>query len=213
MASPFGPLMLIADAASAFALPEIERSLGAQELQHRSAVAADSADAVRLARGAIAGGGRFVVAVGGDAIVHDVVNGMFATDHAEAPVLGVIPAGVDNEFFRQFGLPMDVERAASRLAGDAVYAIDVGVLRRDGDAEPAFVTNLVEAGLAARMAPWTSGGSRLRTFARFWGGVIAARASRVHVEAAHQAYAGPAWSIVVGNGRYGAGGFRVSPRS
>ena len=213
MTSPFGPLTVIADAASAFALPQVERSLDAQQLEHRSAIGRDPEEARRLARRAVAEGGRFLVAVGGDAIVHDVVNGMFSAGGlSQPPVLGVIPAGIDNEFFRQFGLPMDTERAATHMAGDAVYAIDVGVLR-SGDAEPVYVANLVEAGLPARMAPWTSGASRLRTFARFWGGVVRARSSSVHVEATRQSYEGRAWAVVVGNGRFGAGGFRVSPRA
>jgi YegS/Rv2252/BmrU family lipid kinase len=203
---------VIAAPSAAHTLPVIERVLGGLGLEHRSAVAAGSGDAVRVAREAIESGDRFVVAVGGDEVVHDVVNGIFSAEPTEPPVLGVIPAGVDNEFFRQFGLPMDLQRAASHLSGDAVYAIDVGILRRDGQ-PPVHVTNLVEAGLSARMAPWTSGESRLRMFGRFWRGVVAARTSEVRVRAARQSYDGPAWSVVVGNGRFGAGGFRVSPRS
>jgi diacylglycerol kinase (ATP) len=210
-------LTVIVDSAAASSAPALERALTELDLEHRIAVAGSPEDAARRAREAVASGIRFVVAVGGDDVVHDVVNGMFAVgDHAEPPVLGVISAGVDNEFFRQFGLPMDVEGAARHLAGGEVYAIDVGVLVAvDGSGQPrsAFVANLVEAGLGARMAPWTSGRSRRRMFARFWGGVIAAKTSSVQVQAARQHYDGPAWSIVVGNGKFGAGGFRVSPRS
>src|SRR6266511_1908587 len=133
-------------------------------------------------------GGRFFVAVGGDAIVHDVVNGLFAGDGpAEPPVLGVIPAGADNAFFRQFGLPTDAARAAGLLKGEDVFPVDVGLLSgTDGRGEPAtaFVTNVVEVGLGARMAPWTSGESRVRTFLRFWRGVLTSRTATVHLEAA-----------------------------
>jgi diacylglycerol kinase (ATP) len=217
VASPFGPLTVVVDTAAASSTPALERVLDELELVHRTSVPNGREDAVRIALEAVRDGGRFVVAVGGDDVVHDVVNGMFAgQDHADPPVLGVVPAGIDNEFFRQFGLPMDAERAAGHLAGDAVYPIDVGVLEAadgSGGRRTAFVANLVEAGLGARMAPWTSGERRSRTFLRFWGGVIGARSSSVQVEAARQRYEGRAWSVVVGNGKFGAGGFRVSPRS
>jgi len=215
--NPFGPLTLIADAASASALPAIERTLAALGIEHRSSVAESSPDAVRLASGALSSGGRFVVAVGGDAVTHDVVNGMFAAaDLPEPPVLGVVPAGIDNAFFRQFGLPVDAERAAGNLAGDEVYPIDVGALTCSttaGGEGSAFVTNLVEIGLHARLAPWTAGESRARTFGRFWKAVLSSRSSTVHVNAAKLVHDGTAWSIVIGNGRFGAGGFRVSPRA
>jgi diacylglycerol kinase (ATP) len=214
---PFGSMTVIVEAPAASAVPLVEEALAERGFEAGIAVARSSGDASRIAHEVIASGGRFVVAVGGDDVVHDVVNGMFAQpDHAEPPVLGVIPAGIDNEFFRQFGLPMDVEKAAGHLAGDAVYPIDVGVLDcADGSGEPrsAFVANVVEAGLGARMAPWTSGQPRGRTFLRFWAGVMGAKSSSVHVEAARQRYDGRAWSVVVGNGKFGAGGFRVSPRS
>jgi diacylglycerol kinase (ATP) len=210
-------MAVVVDAAAASAVPSVERALAERELEARTTVARSSEDATRIAHEAIASGGRFVVAVGGDDVVHDVVNGMFAQpDYPEPPVLGVIPAGIDNEFFRQFGLPTDVEKAAGHLAGDALYPIDVGVLESaDGSGNPraVFVANVVEAGLGARMAPWTSGQPRRQTFLGFWAGVIASRSSSVHVEAARQRYDGRAWSVVVGNGKFGAGGFRVSPRS
>ena len=196
MRSSFGRLTVIVDAAAASAVPAVERALDEQELEARTTVASSPEDATRVSREAIASGGRFVVAVGGDDVVHDVVNGVFAEpERAEPAVLGVIPAGIDNEFFRQFGLPMDVEKAAGHLAGHAVYPIDVGVLEAaggSGELRAVFVANVVEAGVGARMAPWTSGESRPRTFLRFWGGVIGARSSSVHVEAARQRYDGRA---------------------
>jgi YegS/Rv2252/BmrU family lipid kinase len=215
--SPFGRIVLVADPASAPAVPGIERLLAAQALEHRSEIAAHPGEAVRVARQAIAAGERFVVAVGGDDVVHDVVNGMLDDGSpGEPPVVGVVPAGIDNEFFRQFGLPMDVENAVRHLAGDALFPIDVGQVTfadERGDPRTRYMANVLEVGLGARTAPWTAGGSRLRTFLRFWRAVLASKSSTVHVLAARQAYDGPAWGVVVGNGRFGAGGFRISPRS
>ena len=53
------------------------------------------------------GGVRFLVAVGGDGTVQEVVNGMFRDGRPimEEPVLGVVPAHSGCDLVRSFGLP------------------------------------------------------------------------------------------------------------
>ena len=138
----------------------------------------------------------------------------------ERPVLGVLPAGERDEFYRQFGLPMDAERACAHLAGEGVYAIDVARVEcavPGGGRAARMWINVADAGLGADIAARTERTSprrlRSRHFLAFWSALVRAKRSRVHVEAARQTYDGAAYHVVVGNGRYGAGGFRVSPRS
>ena len=222
MTSPFGPLVLIAEPAVVDILPRVERALRALGLDHRVVVAEGSGDGAKWSRACLLSGERFLVAVGGEPLVHDVVNGMFENGRALVPnpVLGVVAAGTENEFFRQFGMPMDAERVCIHLAGEGVYPIDVGLVTcsdGDGAERSEYFVNIGEVGMGADMAAraqrLSSRAGRGRQFLAFWSALLRARRARVHVEAARQTYDGEAYHVVVGNGRFGTGGFRVSPRS
>jgi diacylglycerol kinase family enzyme len=201
---------------------DVRRALERHALLHELRVLDRVEDAGGAARLSIAEGRRFVVAVGGDDLVHEVVNGMIEGDAppAEPPLLGVLAAGIDNEFLRQFGLPMDIDAASNHLAGDQVYAIDIGratYTSSDGTERRCCFANIAQVGLGAEMAARAGrslgGVDRRRLFLAFWRSLLRSRRAEVHVEAARQVYDGRAREVVIGNGRYGPGGFRVSPRS
>src|SRR5947207_1536374 len=103
-------------------LPSIERRLKELELEHR-VVRAAPGEGARWSRACLLAGERFLVVAGGDALVHDVVNGMFESGApvAESTVFGVLPSGDQDEFFRQFGLPMDAEQACAHLTRNGMY--------------------------------------------------------------------------------------------
>ena len=219
MTGPLGPLVVIAGPSMLERMPAIERRLDDLGLEHRTIETTEPGDGARWSRACLLAGERFLVAAGGDSLVHDVVNGMFdgGAPVAERPILGVLPSGADDEFFRQFGLPMDAERACAHLAGEGLYAIDVARVECDGSnrgRNARMWINIADVGLgadvAARAARRTG---RARQFLAFWSALARAKRSHVQVEAARQRYDGEAYHVVVGNGRHGAGGFRVSPRS
>src|ERR687891_515844 len=132
MASPYGDLVLIANPHSGRGrvgeeLPEVERQLIARKLGYRIVETEAPGHASALAREALAGGSRFLVAVGGDGTVQEVVNGMLEDGRpvAEGAVLGVVAAGSGSDFVRTFGLPGDTVKAVRHLEGDRLYPIDV----------------------------------------------------------------------------------------
>src|SRR5207253_1247571 len=101
-----------------------------------------------------------------------------AADGGEAPVLGVLPAGRDNEFFRQFGLPMEALGACRHLAGERVYPIDVGTVTcaaAGGGTDARCFVNVGEVGFGADMTAWEGAeGSGRRRFLAFWRAVLTA---------------------------------------
>src|ERR671918_1437791 len=132
MASPYGDLVLIANPRSGRGrvgeeLPELERQLLARRLGHRIVATEGPGHASAIAAEALRDGTRFLVAVGGDGTVQEVVNGMIEDDRPVAPdaVLGVVAAGSGSDFVRTFGLPGDAIRAVRHLTGDLLYPIDV----------------------------------------------------------------------------------------
>ncbi len=227
MGSPFGPLTVIVNPRAGRAhvgeeVPELERQLRARGLEYTLRLTEAPGDATRFAREAIRSGGRFLVAVGGDGTVHEVVNGMMDDGRplADDLVLGVVAAGSGCDLVRTFGLPGDAARACRHLVGDAVYPLDlirITATGPDGERRTRYGVNVAEAGLGAAVAaraerlPRSLG--QARYFVAFWLTLPRFRLTRVEVRADRRSYEGPAFLVVVGNCQFYGGGMRVSPRS
>jgi diacylglycerol kinase (ATP) len=223
MASPFGTLAVIADPRAGVLdqLPALERALEERGLEHRTFVA-NGADPSALARDALDGGFRFLVAMGDDATVQGVVNGMFRDGRPirEEPVLGVIGAGSGCDLVRSFGVPGDTESAAAHLTGENTYGLDlmkITATTLGGERVTRYGHNLAQVGMGAQQvacaakAPAWLGGSR--RFYGFWCGYLKTKAARFTVEHDRRTWEGRAWNVVVANAQFTGGGLRLSPRS
>ncbi len=228
MSSPFGPLVLVVNPVSGRGkvgreLPEVERSLSSLDLRYRVVRTGGPGDATRAARDALEGGERFVVAMGGDGTVHEVVNGMLREDRpfADGAVLGVIAAGSGCDFVRTFGLPGDAVRAAGHLAGENTMPLDVGKVTYaddDGARLTRYFPNIAEAGLGgsvvARAERLPRFFGRSRYFFGFWLTLPRFKRVRMSVRAgAKKTFEGEAHNLVVANCQYYGGGMKISPRS
>jgi diacylglycerol kinase (ATP) len=225
MASPLGRAVLVVDPAAGRGevgreMPEVERQLIARRLDYRIEEAEAPGDATRIAREALATGDRFIVAVGDDMTVDDVVNGLLEDGRPVVPdaVLGVVAAGSGADFPKTFGLPGDSVRSVRHLAGDRTYRIDAVRMtyQVDGEERSRCYAGVAQAGLGAAVVGRTSRLPRAlgrgRRFLGFWLALAVTRAQDVVVRINRAEWRGRAWNIVVGNCQF-AGGMRVSPRS
>jgi diacylglycerol kinase (ATP) len=226
MASPYGDLVLIANPRSGRGrvgdeLPEIERQLIAGKLGYRIVETEGPGHATEVARDTLRDGGRFLVAVGGDGTIQEVVNGMLEDGRAVAAdaVLGVVAAGSGSDFVRTFGLPGDAVKAVRHLQGDRLYPIDVirAEYRSGDEVVTRYVANVAECGLGAavvsragRLPRWLG---RSRYFWGFWLSLAPYRPSRVEVRVDRKEFTGTANNVVVANCQFYGGGMRISPRS
>jgi len=229
MPSPFGPLTVIVNPHAGKRhvgeeVPELERTLRARDLPYTLVTTEGRGDATRSAREALLGGGRFLVAVGGDGTVHEVVNGMMGESGEPVvpdPVLGVVAAGSGCDFIRTFGLPGDASRACLHLTGDNTYPLDVGKITYttvSGGTDSCYFANVAEAGLGAavtaraeRMSPRLG---QAKYFLGFWLTMPRFGLATVRVQTdSKRMYEGPAYLVVVANAQYYGGGMKISPRS
>jgi diacylglycerol kinase (ATP) len=224
--SPFGDLVLIANPRAGRGrvgqeLPELERQLIAHRLAYRILETEGPGHATRLARETLESGARFLVAVGGDGTVHEVVNGMLEDDRpvVDDAVLGVVAAGSGSDFVRTFGLPGDAVRSIRHLEGDRLYRIDVARVEfaDDDGTSVRYVPNIAECGLggatvlrARRLPRWLG---RTRYFWGFWLSLGSYHPSEVLVRVDRKEFSGTANNVVVANGQFYGGGMRISPRS
>jgi len=173
-ASPFGALTVIANPHAGEGrvgreLSALERGLTDRGLEYSLLVTDGPGDATRLATDALDAGARFLVAVGGDGTIQEVVNGMFRDGHpiVDEPVLGVVAAHSGCDLVKSFGLPGDVEAACGHLVGENTYPFDVlkvAFTGPDGARAIRYSVNLAEIGFGAAvialgvLLPWLAAG-------------------------------------------------------
>ena len=233
MTSPFGPLVLFANPQAGrgrvdAALPRVEDVLRSLNLDYRIVRTTHPGHATEAARDALRNGERYLVAVGGDGTVHEVVNGMIQDDSPIAPdaVLGVVAAGSGCDFVRSFGLPGDAVQAARHLAGDGVRVLDVGtvtcaVTGTNGDAtHTRYFVNIAEAGLGGAVVDRAAGLEGVGRFlggaryaAGFWLTLPRFRPAAVHIQADGHVFGWRAYNVVIANCRFYGGGMQISPKS
>lgn len=226
MTSPFGPLVVIVNPRSRRGraeakIPKIERILRDEGLGYRIARTTHPRHATKVARDALQGGEQYLVAVGGDGTVHEVVNGMLRENEpiAANAVLGVVPVGSGCDFVKSFNLPGDTARAAHRLSGDSVRPIDVGkVTFTSGNAKiTRYFLNIAEVGLGgavvARASRLTGFLGPTRYFCGFWLTLPTFRPTTVQIDADGKAFAWRAQNVVVANCQFYGDGMHISPKS
>jgi diacylglycerol kinase (ATP) len=227
MTHPFGPMTLIVNAhagrgAVARGLPALRAALDARGLTHTVTETDGPGAATRAARAALAEGRTYLVAVGGDGTVHEVVNGMFAGGELVHPdaVLAVAATGSGCDFVRTFGLSRPAATLARHFASDAVLPIDVGrATFLDADGRPAerLFVNIAEVGygaevvrLAHRLPRWLG---RFRYLFAAWGSIRRMHRPEARVVLGHTTQTRSLVNLVVANGQFFGGGMKVAPRA
>ncbi|MBQ9006348.1 MAG: diacylglycerol kinase family lipid kinase [Atopobiaceae bacterium] len=73
-----------------------------------------------------------VIALGGDGVIHEAVNGLMAIEKDARPRLGIIPMGSGNDFARTLGMTFNNPDAAlAELLASATRTIDLGLVSSD----------------------------------------------------------------------------------
>ena len=227
MTSPFGTMVLICNSRSGRGgvgrtLPEVRAQLEERKLDYEVRYTDGPGHATALAREALGQGFRFLVAVGGDGTIHEVVNGMLEDDrpvNAEA-VLGVVAAGTGSDFIKTFGLPATMPaHAVAHLDGVQSFPIDIGKITYvdDGATATRYFANIAEVGLGAsavrhaeRLPRWLG---PTKYFVAFWLAMRKHRTAHVTVDLVDRTYEGRMNNLVVANGQFFGGGMKIAPKA
>lgn len=175
--------------------------------------------ATDLARRALEDGSRFLVAVGGDGTVHEVVNGMMQSGRAGQAVLGVVPAGSGGDFVKTFGLPARLQDAVRHLGGENTFAIDIGKITYThmGERATGYFANIAEAGFGAEVVrraeklPRFVGRARYLVTFLFTLGAFRIRDARVEIDG--RVHVGPLTNLVIANCQFYGGGMKIAPKA
>lgn len=116
-------------------------------------------DAEQIARAAAAEGFDSVIALGGDGVIHEAVNGLMSTGSSAdtRPQLGIVPVGSGNDYARTLDMPRnDAAAALARLVRGTVSTVEVGHVRSSAPegatADDAYFMQTLSFGLDAAIA-------------------------------------------------------------
>ncbi|MGH2753241.1 MAG: diacylglycerol/lipid kinase family protein [Actinomycetota bacterium] len=226
MSSPYGPMVLIVNARAgkggvAKCLPEVRKHLDQRGLEYQVRTTEGPGHASVIARESLESGTRFLVAVGGDGTIHEVVNGMLVDDKPVAPnpVLGVVAAGTGCDFIKTFGIPAMPGHAAAHLDGPESFPIDIGKItyEQDGATVTRYFANIAEVGIGAACVARAQKLPRFLGptvyFFAFWLELRRHRIARVKIDLVDRLYEGYMNNLVVANGQFFGGGMKVAPKA
>jgi YegS/Rv2252/BmrU family lipid kinase len=179
-------------------------------------------DGCRLAREAVASGGKLVVAVGGDGTANEVIDGLTGEAEPRDPeiLFGYIPRGTGGDLRRSVGLHADLDGAARDLASRNVAVLDLGrieLLGADGSRQVRHFANVAGFGVSGVVSAKVNEGLRLPS-GKLSFMLASARALLTWSDqpVRWRADGGP-WveeritALSVCNGRYFGGGMLVAP--
>ncbi len=200
----------------------MEQQMGARLGPLRARLTAGPGAAAALAQELLDEGCKFLVAVGGDGTIHEVVNGMLAhTGRAPEGVrLGVLALGTGADFQRTLGLPRKIADAIEVLATGVPVPLDVGRVQftgHDGTSQQRYFVNIASFGMGGEVAARSRRLRRLGGRAAFLGATLRTllshrgRRVRLQLDGEPGEREFHIANVAVGNGGYHAGGMRPCP--
>jgi diacylglycerol kinase (ATP) len=169
-------------------------------------------DAEKFAREAVRKKRDYVITAGGDGTLNEVINGI--APNSDNIRVGLIPLGTGNDFARSLGLPGDIENNVEILAGRRTRRVDLVLVRSK---RARYFVNVSAGGFSGPVDEKLTPAMK-----RVWGPLAYVRSAaaalpqlrtyRAHVLLdANEQLSLELYNIIVGNGRFVAGGLPIAP--
>lgn len=134
--------------------PSISKHLNDKGLLLDYVYSEGTGHAIELAREAANADYRYIIAVGGDGTVNEVVNGILTAADPHNAILGVVSTGTTCSFARSIGIPLEPFSSCSLLTGQNSLLIDVSIVEyiSEGQHLRRFFVNEADVGFGAVVA-------------------------------------------------------------
>lgn len=181
--------------------------------------------ATELARAAVRGGARAVIAVGGDGTNNEVINGFFEDDGTKIPgatAFGVVTSGTGGDFRRTFHWTTEPLDDLARLKRFQTRNIDVGritVTTEGGGSRSHQFVNIASFGMSGEVVDVVNNsskamGAKLSFMAGSVRTMISYRAKRVRLTIDDATpWEGDVTVVAVANAQFFGGGMWIAPEA
>jgi diacylglycerol kinase (ATP) len=165
--------------------------------------------AIELARKAAESGCAYLIAVGGDGTLHEVVNGVLQSNLPKKayPILGVLPCGSANDFARTALITNSIEALTNLIQTNSIQQIDLGKIHLKKTNKLCYFINIAGVGLGPEVVKSlekSSGylGAKLSYFRHIIKGFSRYHKKEVKVTGNAWEWSGKLLQMAVANGRY-----------
>jgi diacylglycerol kinase (ATP) len=178
-------------------------------------------DAMTMAKTAIAKGTDFIVAVGGDGTINEIVNGIMQSKSPKKPALAVLPLGRGNDFVRTYRVGKDLDQLCNAIKRANFAQVDVGSLTYTGlkgTSESRFFINIADVGIGGVVTQIVSSSRRFfnanftYTLAIFRS-LFSFTYEEMKVRADNFSFEGDVMSLCMANGKYFGSGLCIAPNA
>ena len=177
--------------------------------------------AEHLAYTAVEQGCRYVIAVGGDGTVNEVINGVMhlPIQLRKNVVVGVLPKGTGNDFARTIGAKSSVSNLLKQIEQQQYGLIDiinVSYTNGRGDIVQRYCNNIADVGIGPytilsvdKFSRWV--GSNLAFSIAAFKALVFLKSRRIRLKADGTRYTGKIKCVCMANGRYFGSGLGIAP--
>jgi diacylglycerol kinase (ATP) len=195
--------------------PELAHRAGLLGLSGETLFSERPGHLIELAREAVDGGARLVVAVGGDGTLNEVVNGIAGRDVE----LATIPLGTGMDFVRTYGVPTKFDDAVRVAVAGTTRTIDAGRVHYrtwGGEEADRWFANVGSVGMSGAVAQRANGmskafGGKATFFYALTRVFLEWENTEVTVTLDDGEHRGRMHDVVVANGVWHGGGMKLAP--
>jgi len=180
-------------------------------------------DAVEIARKAVEENYEYIMAVGGDGTVNEIVNGMLASEKKSLRTkLIVYPLGTGSDLSRALNFPHDIKEFIDKIRRKnirSIKAIEATFLNHQQKKEKRYFLNIADCGMGAEVAKKLNESSKtidgsLSYLLKIFQTLFNYRNKKLKVEAdGNLLYQGKVNTVIIAHGNYFGGGIKIAPEA
>jgi diacylglycerol kinase (ATP) len=174
--------------------------------------------AIELAKQATENGCDYMVAVGGDGTLHELINGMLQAKIPanEYPAIGLLPNGSANDFARTARISNSIEELIALIQSNTTQKIDLGKIIIQQTQETRYFINIAGVGLGSEVAQNLEQSSSVlgpgfNYFKHIIKGFLSYVKKEVSCTSSTWQWKGKLLQMAVANGRYFANAICIAP--
>ena len=174
--------------------------------------------AIELAKQATENGCDYLVAVGGDGTLNEVINGILQSNipAGEYPTIGLLPHGSANDFARTVHISNSIEELLERIRSNTTQMIDLGKIELQQTREIRYFLNIAGLGLGPEVAQNIEQSSSVLSpgfnyFKHIIKGFFAYVKKEVSCTSSSWQWKGKLLQMAVANGRYFGNAICIAP--
>ncbi|MCH8317606.1 MAG: diacylglycerol kinase family lipid kinase [Bacteroidetes bacterium] len=192
-------------------------------------------DGIHLAKLAIEGQTDYLVSVGGDGMLNEVINGCMNCTAAfmlqsqgvknparvSNPIIGLLPFGTGNDFSKTIGMRKDIEQLARLIENDQIQPVDIGEVQyisHEGETKTRYFINITDLGIGGEVVKIVNQSSKfLGPHLTYKKAIIQSfftyKHKKVSLTSDSFQWEGPILSLCMANGRYFGSGICIAPQA